>query len=100
NPWKDGGGEPAAFAYGFRNPFRLSVDRETGDVWLGDVGSDRFDEINLVRAGGNYGWGCREGAHDYDGVSNASLCAERSGFIDPVVEHANVPPGRAIIGGV
>jgi uncharacterized repeat protein (TIGR03806 family) len=100
NPYKAGGGEPAAFAYGFRNPFRLSVDRETGDVWLGDVGTDRFDEINLVRAGGNYGWACREGAHDYDGVDNTSQCEGKAGFVDPVVEHENVPPGRAIIGGV
>src|SRR5262249_42134887 len=49
NPFKNGGGEPATYAYGFRNPFRFSFDRATGDLWLGDVGAGAYEEIDLVK---------------------------------------------------
>lgn len=49
------------YAYGFRNPWRLTVDRETGAVWVGDVGETHWEEVNRVEAGGNYGWPIMEG---------------------------------------
>lgn len=49
------------FATGFRNPWRLSIDELTGDIWVGDVGEEEWEEINLVTAGGNYGWPIMEG---------------------------------------
>jgi glucose/arabinose dehydrogenase len=49
------------WAYGFRNPWRMAVDRLTGALWLGDVGENRFEEVNVVTPGGNYGWNDVEG---------------------------------------
>jgi glucose/arabinose dehydrogenase len=57
NPFANGGGEPATFAMGFRNPFRFSIDRATNEVWVGDVGQGLYEEIDAkVKLGGNYGW--------------------------------------------
>jgi uncharacterized repeat protein (TIGR03806 family) len=84
---------PEVYAWGFRNPWRWSFDRGTGDLWLGDVGQARYEEVNRVTLGGNYGWRCREGAHDYD----PSICAG-STPIDPITEYGR-ELGNAITGG-
>jgi uncharacterized repeat protein (TIGR03806 family) len=100
NPFKNGGGEPATFARGFRNPFRLSVDRSTGDVWVGDVGDATAEEVNRVQLGGNYGWPCKEGLHDHTPVG--SSCPTKSGLVDPVYSYDHVPVGSrgSISGGI
>jgi len=99
NPFKAGGGAPEIYAYGFRNPFRLSIDRGTGQVWVGDVGDATYDEIDRVDIGGNYGWPCREGMHDHPNGDPAA-CPSTAGLIDPVVEHMHpTPNSRSIIGG-
>jgi uncharacterized repeat protein (TIGR03806 family) len=95
NPFKSGGGEPATFARGLRNPFRFSFDRATGDLWVGDVGQDLWEEVDVVKAGGNYGWPCREGAHDY----RPEVCGAGSTLVDPVYEYAHAGY-TAITGGV
>jgi uncharacterized repeat protein (TIGR03806 family) len=86
---------PEIYAYGFRNPWRWSFDRENGDLWLADVGQGEREEVNQVIRGGNYGWSCREGALDYErtgpGCSGATL-------IDPVAEYDH-SLGNAITGG-
>jgi uncharacterized repeat protein (TIGR03806 family) len=101
NPWKAGGGEPATFAWGFRNPYRFSIDRDTNEVWVGDVGQNHYEEIDAkVKLGGNHGWPCREGLHDYL-VADTTRCPPGTvGLLDPVVEHEHIPANsRAITGG-
>jgi len=93
------------FAYGFRNPFRLSIDQpEPGSqrVWVADVGQNEREEVDVLRAsgGGNYGWDCREGSRTVDPERSADACGEPSvGPIrDPVTEYGR-EQGRSITGG-
>ncbi|MBA3482752.1 MAG: PQQ-dependent sugar dehydrogenase [Pirellulales bacterium] len=55
------GARPEIWAYGFREPWRFSFDLETSDLWVGDVGQDRFEEVAIVRVGENHGWNVYEG---------------------------------------
>ena len=62
NPFvNDPGTMPEIWALGFRAPWRLSFDRSTGDLWVGDVGQDRYEEVSIVRRGENHGWNAYEG---------------------------------------
>jgi glucose/arabinose dehydrogenase len=60
-------GRDEIFAYGFRNPWRFSIDPANGRVFVGDVGEARWEEINLIEAGGNYGWPIMEGPDCFPG---------------------------------
>lgn len=93
NPFVAGGGKPEIYAWGLRNPWRWSFDRQTHALWLGDVGQNAWEEVDCIEAGHNYGWNIREGAHCY----NASTC-NASGMIDPVTEYDH-NQGCSIIGG-
>jgi len=92
NPFAAGGGRAEVYAYGLRNPWRFSFDRATGALWLADVGQDAWEEVDIVHAGGNYGWNRREGAHCYGPPSCTGL------FIDPVAEYSHAE-GASITGG-
>lgn len=84
---------PEIFAYGLRNPWRFSFDRETGELWVADVGQNAWEEINVVTLGGNYGWNTLEGTHCF---SPSSTC-DRSGTILPIIEYDHL--GRCSVTG-
>ncbi|HEV2727030.1 MAG TPA: PQQ-dependent sugar dehydrogenase, partial [Solirubrobacterales bacterium] len=96
------GADPTIWSYGLRNPFRFSFDRLRGDLWIGDVGQESLEEIDLGAApglggGANYGWNCKEGTLAGT-VPPEAGCATATSFVDPVFEYPN-PPGCAVIGG-
>jgi glucose/arabinose dehydrogenase len=84
---------PEIFAWGLRNPWRISFDTLTGALWVGDVGQGQWEEIDRVVLGGNYGWNDREGAHCFD---PPSACA--TGFEEPVTEYDH-SVGQSVTGG-
>ncbi|TQV67974.1 hypothetical protein FKG94_24375 [Exilibacterium tricleocarpae] len=95
NPFagNDQGWREEIWAFGLRNPWRFSFDAPTGRLWLGDVGQRNWEEVDLIVAGGNYGWDFFEGNHDFEDVDNAP-----ADVIWPVVEYSH-DEGFSITGG-
>ena len=89
------GARPEIWAYGLRNPWRFSFDPATGDMWIGDVGQNRWEEIDHQPAGAggrNYGWDRREGRHEFEGDRPA-------GAVEPVIEYGREGGACTVIGG-
>lgn len=87
NPFVGEPGRDEIWAYGLRNPWRISFDRETGDFWIADVGQNLWEEVDMVIAGTpggmNFGWDCREGNHNYE----PGNCGSGTEFTWPVYEY-------------
>lgn len=94
NPFVDDASHrPETWAWGFRNPWRFSFDRETGELWAGDVGQNEWEEIDVVVAGANYGWPQAEGNHCY--TEGCDLEA----FTGAVWEYSHADGGVSVTGG-
>lgn len=97
NPFATGGGLAEIWAYGLRNPWRIAFDSLTGDLYIGDVGQNAWEEIDYLPAGSppgaNFGWNYREGAHPYQGIPPGDVA-----LIDPVAEYGR-DQGCSVTGG-
>lgn len=97
NPFATGGGRAEIWVSGLRNPWRFSFDSTTGDLYIGDVGQNLWEEINFLEAGAsggaNFGWNHREGRHPF-----ASQRTE--GLVDPIAEYANAGSECSVSGGL
>jgi glucose/arabinose dehydrogenase len=98
NPFADRqGARPEIWALGLRNPWRYSFDRATGDLWIGDVGQNSWEEISVERAGSdggaNFGWNILEGSHAFAGDEVPGRA------IGPVFEYPHAEGGCTVIGG-
>lgn len=82
------------YAYGLRNPWRFSFDPETDNLWTGDVGQNRLEEINIIENGGNYGWRVMEGTQCF----NPSSDCDQSDLILPVWEYGRSAGDVSITG--
>lgn len=104
-------GRPEIWAYGLRNVWRMAFDAQTGKLWAGDVGQNIWEEIDVLRPGGNYGWNLREGFHPYvpndkpdqipPGYPSGKTAADFANvkFDEPVWEYHH-DEGKSITGGV
>lgn len=95
------------YAYGFRNPYHISFDRAgSGELFAADAGQDIYEEVDVVTAGGNYGWNIKEGTHCFDPnnpTSPPETCAETGAngepLIDPIIEYSHDDVGVVVVGG-
>jgi glucose/arabinose dehydrogenase len=112
NPFVGKAGKDEIYAYGFRNPYRFSFDMSgSKELYLGDAGQVLYEEVDVVKKGGNYGWNVKEGTHCFNAANNSQEladCPDVDNFgnplIDPVIEintWTNPKGGRAttVIGG-
>ena len=89
------GARPETWAYGFRNPWRMSVDPRTGHLWVGNNGQDLWEQIYLVERGANYGWSVYEGSHIF--YANRKLGP--TPVSKPLLEHPH-SEARSMTGGL
>lgn len=94
NPFQGSNQRPEIFAYGFRNPWRFSFDKANGQLYVGDVGQNMYEEVSLVKKGDNCGWRLMEGYHCYNPKENCKT----PGLVQPIAEYDhNV--GISVCGG-
>ncbi|MDP1949298.1 MAG: PQQ-dependent sugar dehydrogenase [Nitrospirota bacterium] len=95
NPFAREGGRPEIYAVGLRNPWRFSFDFNSAELWVADVGQKKWEEVDLVTRGGNYGWRVMEGSHCY----NPATSCPTEGLALPVMEYRHEEGRCSIIGG-
>jgi glucose/arabinose dehydrogenase len=102
NPFDGVNGLREIYAYGLRNPFSFSFDKVQGTLWLGDVGQNRIEEIDIITNGGNYGWNIREGTNWFDSATGNLVTAPTRpvppDLIDPIAVYDH-DDGLAVVGG-
>ncbi len=104
NPFVGAEGADEIFAYGFRNPFRMSFDTETGELYAADVGQNDIEEVDIVVSGGNYGWPVKEGTFLFDmngagrGFTTVDSPGVPAGLIDPIAQYDH-DEGVSVTGG-
>lgn len=89
------GVRPEIWAFGLRNPWRFSFDRQRGELWAADVGQDNYEEVDRIVRGGNYGWRIREGTHPF---AESKHRTDEGPLLPPVVEYGR-GLGESITGG-
>jgi uncharacterized repeat protein (TIGR03806 family) len=95
NPFVDRGtARPEIWAYGLRQPWKMSFDAKTGDFWVGEVGQDLWESVHRIQKGGNYGWSVKEGTHDFRPERPKGPDA----ILPPVFEHSH-SEFRSLTGG-
>jgi glucose/arabinose dehydrogenase len=94
NPFAGGGGLPEIFAYGLRNPWRFSFERGGSRFFVGDVGQDQYEEIDILESGKNYGWNVMEGMHCFNPANGCNM----NGLTMPIAEYSH-SEGEAVMGG-
>ncbi|WZP00162.1 PQQ-dependent sugar dehydrogenase [Isosphaeraceae bacterium EP7] len=95
NPFVDRpGARPEVWAYGIRNPWRMSYDRESQQLWAGNNGQDLWEQVYLVKKGGNYGWSIVEGSHPFHVTRKAGA----DPILGPAAEHSH-SEFRSLTGG-
>jgi glucose/arabinose dehydrogenase len=98
NPYNGSNGAREVWANGLRNPFRSSIDRDTGDLYIGDVGANFREEVSVGPsgvAGTNFGWNTVEG----DTCFNPSVGCNKSGLTAPAIVYGTGVDGRSVVGG-
>lgn len=97
NPYKGNkdGFRDEIYAYGLRNPWRMSFDSETNELYVGDVGQNKREEIDRIVKGGNYGWRLKEGVDCYNPSSNCNA----EGLTEPIFDYDQTKGDRSITGG-
>jgi glucose/arabinose dehydrogenase len=97
NPFVGGGGRDEIYALGLRNPYRFSFDSKSGDIYIGDVGQDSWEEIDRAGqgalGGSNFGWDIFEGNHDYEGGEAPA------NYRPPILEYSSAGSNCAVTGG-
>ena len=83
------------YAYGMRNPWRFSFDPETGQLWAGDVGQNKYEEIDIIERGGNYGWNVTEASNCFEPDSGC----DTESLIDPIWEYDHTQGDLSVTGG-
>lgn len=90
---------PEIYAWGLRNVWRMSFDPKTGELWAADVGQNDWEEVNLIRKGGNYGWSLREASHPFT-LGGGKGSEKRPDLIEPLVEYPHSDRwGKSVTGG-